>query len=205
MLNPAKDLGLFKFNKDKKQSKKDTKTFKDCDFNVIGRLYLETNDPKLYRVVWNSTAIQKIQCYIDHQGALAGHKRYKVSKACKAQIRWDVMKSWPESEKQDYGFEDADNLECCEEETKEESEEDYVFDNSELEKMEKMVNVNWETDEPSMPMPMPKYNRNASTTVNDADLFRNVSALQAFLRYSPLAFWKQVSYMSCNATLAYGL
>lgn len=182
VINPSKNKYCFKYSS-AVHRKKEMKMFDSMDLNIVGQL---AQHGKNYEVVWNATRLQKHPSIIDEQTALLGHKRYKEMKETNAQVRWDHLKTCSKLELANLDFQDA---ECLEEDYAEEAN-NNEFDNDILAAIENMDNINWNTDDPVMQKPFRKYNR--PTFVNNPEMFSNGTALQAFLRYMPLSFWKQV-------------
>lgn len=140
-----------------------------------------------YNVVWNATIVHHITSKIDHALALEGHKAYLAAKEEKAVVEWAAFKSYPGDVDLD---EDLDALDIYEKESEVDDVNTVSVDNEMLRTLEGIPNIHWDIDEPTMEAPLKKHQRKAELL--NPDLFLNTSALTSFLRYIPLAFWKQV-------------
>lgn len=124
--------------------------------------------------------------------ALKGHKAYLISKAEKATVSWQALKTASFAHEFDaFEYGDIDDVDVVESEEFKDNDQQYeVFDNDFLRSLEHLPNIDWDSDLPCMDAPARKHNKKAK--IFDSSLFKNCSALTAFLRYMPLAFWKQV-------------
>lgn len=139
----------------------------------------------MYSVSWNATIVHHLASTLDHSLALEGHKAYITSREEKATVAWSALKSYSGELVLD---EDIDKLEICEEGIRNNN--SVVVDNDVLRTLEGLPNINWDIDAAEMVAPLHKHASIAK--VMNPDLFADASALTCFLRYIPLAFWKQV-------------
>jgi hypothetical protein len=129
-----------------------------------------------------------IQSFVTKKTALKGIRSYKNSILNKSQLSWDNLMA--EHHKIDLS-EELDNLEMFESEGEIEETLDISqvnFSDKTLEELEAISNFNWNLDG-EMESPFRKYN--GKTELLAPSMFC-CSPMKAFLRYTPLVFWKQV-------------
>ena len=171
------------------KKKKDERLFKKISGNIIGKLYRLTTKLERYEVVWTSTAIQNQTSVISRSTALAGYKKYVRSKASQSQLDWDALSKSDGASVT--GF-DGDSLEDLEEHGEAfvnvfDEIADKSFSNRAVNELESLSNLNWI---PNGEMEEPLHKHNAKATLTNPKLFQ-CTPMKAFLRYIPLAFWKQ--------------
>lgn len=169
----------------KKQRKKDEVKFKNVDGNVVGKLHRKNDKLERYEVIWTATMIQGITSIISRGTAIKALQAYRRSRLNRSQLDWNRIKQY-----------DGDcplNVEDLDEDLIIDIDEPDIFDEvadvkNSIEQIEEMSNLDWDMDG-EMEEPYPKYSR--KTVLLNPQLFC-CSPMKAFLRYTPLVFWKQV-------------